>query len=162
MPEMSLLVFVLYFEIGQGGVTTGTPVDQAVGPVDQVIFIQPNKNFTHSRRETFVHGKTLTTPITGSSQTFQLLNDLASGLFTPLPDPVDELFSTDRMTIKAFGRELSLNHILGCDTGVISARHPEDLAATHSLPASQNILQRIVKSVPHMQHTGHVRRRNYD
>ena len=162
MPEMTLLVFVLYFEIGQGSVTTGTPVDQAVGPVDKTIFIQPNKDFTHSRGEPFVHGKTLAPPITGSSQTFQLLNDLASGLFTPLPDPVDELFATDCMTIKTFGSELSLNHILGCDAGVIGARHPEDLAATHSFPASQDILQRIVKSMPHMQHTGHVRRRNYN
>jgi len=58
--------------------------------------------------------------------------------------------------------QLPLDHHLGRDTGVIGAGLPQHVAAAHPLKTAQNVLQRVVERVPHMQGTGDVRRRDHD
>ena len=40
VPEMTLLFFVFYLRVGDGGVAVRTPVDQAVAAVDLAVVIQ--------------------------------------------------------------------------------------------------------------------------
>ena len=58
--------------------------------------------------------------------------------------------------------QLPLDHGLGGDAGMIGARLPQHILAAHALEAAQDVLQRIVERVTHMQRAGHVGRRNHD
>jgi len=55
---------------------------------------------------------------------------------------------------------LLFNDVLRGDAGVIRARHPERVIALHPLKAYNDILQRIIQSMPHMQHPGYIGRRD--
>ena len=46
--------------------------------------------------------------------------------------------------------ELFFDNVLGCNAGMVGARHPEHLAAAHTLPATENILQSIVQGMTHV------------
>ena len=58
--------------------------------------------------------------------------------------------------------ELPLDHHLGGDAGVIGARLPQHVAAVHAPVAAEDVLQRVVERMAHMQIAGDVRRRNDD
>ncbi len=51
-------------QIRKGAHTAWTPVDDALTPVNQPLFIQPHKDFTHSLRQSFIKGKALPRPVT--------------------------------------------------------------------------------------------------
>ena len=58
--------------------------------------------------------------------------------------------------------ELALDHRLRRDAGMIGARLPQHVLAAHALEAAEDVLQRIVERVAHMQRAGDIRRRNDD
>jgi hypothetical protein len=45
---------------------------------------------------------------------------------------------------------------------VVRARLPEHVAAAHALEAAQDVLERVVEGVPHVERARHVRRRDHD
>jgi hypothetical protein len=57
---------------------------------------------------------------------------------------------------------LPLHHHLRSDAGVISAGLPEHIAPAHALEAAEDVLQRVVERVAHMQRARHVGRRDHD
>ena len=65
MPEMSLLVFVLYLCIGNGCKAVRAPVDNTLATVDQAFVVKIYKHFFYCFVATFIHGKTLSVPVTG-------------------------------------------------------------------------------------------------
>ena len=50
----------------------------------------------------------------------------------------------------------------GCNRGVVGARNPAGILAFHACPSYQNVLDCVVKHVPHVQYTGYVWRGNDD
>ena len=62
----------------------------------------------------------------------------------------------------AFFSQLALNHHLRRDAGMVRSRLPQHILAAHPLKPDQQILQRVVQRVAHMQHAGDVWRRNDD
>jgi hypothetical protein len=58
--------------------------------------------------------------------------------------------------------QLALDHHLRGDAGVVGARLPQHVLAAHALEAAQNVLQRVVERMAHMQRAGDVRRRDDD
>ena len=58
--------------------------------------------------------------------------------------------------------ELALDHHLGRDAGMVRAGLPEHVAAAHALEAAEDVLERVVEGVPHVERTRHVRRRDDD
>ena len=59
-------------------------------------------------------------------------------------------------------RQLALDHHLGGDAGMVRARLPQHVAAAHALEAGEDVLQRVVERMAHMQRAGDVRRRDDD
>ena len=45
---------------------------------------------------------------------------------------------------------------------MVGAGLPQHVLAAHALEAAQDVLQRVVERVAHVQGTGHVRRRDHD
>ena len=58
--------------------------------------------------------------------------------------------------------QLPLDHHLRGDAGVVGAGLPQHVLAAHPLEARQDVLQRVVERVPHVQRAGHVGRRDDD
>ena len=54
------------------------------------------------------------------------------------------------------------DHRLGGDAGVVGARQPEHLLAIHARFAGQDVLDRVVQHMAHVEHAGDVRRRDDD
>ncbi len=58
--------------------------------------------------------------------------------------------------------QLALHHHLRGDAGMVGAGLPERVVAAHPVPAGQDVLQRVVEGVAHVQAAGDVRRRDED
>ncbi len=78
VPEVPFLLLVFHLDVGQSGVATGAPVDQAVVAIDQAVLVQLDEHRAHRRGEAFVHGEALPLPVTGGAQAFQLADDLSA------------------------------------------------------------------------------------
>ena len=62
---MSGLLLIFYLCIGDGSVTYGTPVDDTGTLVDVAFFVHLYEYFGHSLIAAFIHGETLSVPVTG-------------------------------------------------------------------------------------------------
>ena len=58
--------------------------------------------------------------------------------------------------------QLALDHHLGGDAGVVGAGLPQHVLAAHALEAAQDVLQRVVERMAHVQRAGDVGRRDDD
>ena len=106
--------------------------------------MQANEDRSNGFRQTLIHGKAQAGPIAGSPEPFQLLEDRIAGLLFPGPDPFNERVSPELRSMGAFFQELTLDHILSSDAGMVGSRKPEGITPLHAAPANQNILKRIV------------------
>ena len=81
-------------------------------------------------------------------------------LFLPLPRMAEELFARERALVDALGLELLDDLGLRGDRRMVGSRHPAGVLALHPGAAHEHVLNRLVEHVPHVQHAGHVRRRD--
>ena len=75
---------------------------------------------------------------------------------------IEESLAADLDTLNALTVEVSLDHHLRGDAGMVGADHPERVLALHSGMARQNVLQRIVERMADVQRAGDVGRRHDD
>ncbi len=91
----------------------------------------------------------------------QLLDDRAARFRLPRPDALEERLAAHRPAVRLLGLgELALDDHLGRDSGVVGARLPKDVASVHAPVAAEDVLQRVVERVAHVQVAGDVRRRD--
>ena len=163
IPQAALDLDLLHFEIGDRGKQLGVPVHQALVLIDQPFTVQLDEHFHDRARKTLVHREALARPVAGSAETLELIDDGAAALRLPLPDALEEFGAAH---VAAAGllplHQLPFDHHLGRDAGMVGAGLPQHVAAAHALEAAENVLQRIVERVAHMQRARHVRRRDHD
>ncbi len=140
VPELTLLIFMLHLKVGKSRVAARAPVDQAIIPVDQTLFVEGDEHLTHRLGQTLVHSEAFPLPVAGGTEAFELIDDLTTRFAPPLPDPLNEAIATQIMAVPSFGGQLLFHHILGSNTGMIRAGLPEDFRSAHAHPARQNIL----------------------
>ena len=163
IPQAALDLDLLHLEIGNRGQQFRIPVHQPLVLVDQPFAVQFDEHLDDGARQALVHGEAFARPVAGRAEPLQLVDDDAAALGLPLPDPLEELGAAHLAAARLLPlHQLPLDHHLGRDPGVIGARLPQHVAAAHPLEAAQNVLQRVVERVPHMQRAGHVRRRDHD
>ncbi len=162
VPQVALLVVVFHFEVGDGRVQLGVPVDQALAAVDQAVFMQAHEGFLDRFGQAVIHGEALAAPVDRRTQAADLTADVATGLILPFPDLFQELFAAQIMPVLALGLELALDQHLGCDTGVVGTWLPQGVAALHAAETDQGVHDRVVEPVAHVQAAGDVRRRDHD
>jgi len=160
--KLSLLRPHDHFLIAQCSLIFRAPVAHAEATVDVAALVKLHKGIEHAPRIGLIKGKARPIPVTGGTQLAQLLENDAAVLLFPLPSPFDEFFPSEIATIQSFLAQLILNAGLCRDAGMISARKPEGFLALETSPAGEYILQRIVQDVPHVEDSGHIRRRNHD
>ena len=163
IPQAALDLDLLHLEVGNRGQQLRIPVHQPLVLVDQALAVQFDEHLDDRARQALVHREALARPVAGRAEPLQLVDDDAAALGLPLPDPLQELGAAEVAPARLLPlHQLPLDHHLGRDPGVIGARLPQHVAAAHPLEAAENVLQGVVERVPHMQRTGHVRRRDHD
>ena len=159
---MGILLHILHFRVGKGGLAGGAPVDDARAAVDEALFVEAHEGLAHGAAEALVHGEALARPVAGDAQFAQLADDAATVFFFPRPGAFEELFAADHLLGDALGLQ-RLDHLdLGGDGGVVRARHPEGRVALHAVVADEHILRHLIQRVAHVELAGDVRRRHDD
>ena len=163
MPETALDLDLLHFEIGNRGEQLRIPIHQPLVFVDQLVAIKLHEDLEHGLRQPLVHGEAFARPIARRAQALELIDDDAAGFGFPFPDAFEEFLAPH---VAAAGKlalhQLPLDHHLGRDAGVVGARLPQHVASAHALEAAENVLQRIVERMTHMQRARHIGRRDHD
>ena len=163
VPQLARLGLVLNLGVGKRGRAVRTPVDDAVALVDQALVVQVYENFPDCLGAALVHREALALPVTGRAELFQLADDAVAELVLPVPDTLQKFLAAEVITgLALLLAEVLLDLDLGCDAGVVGARHPQRLVALHALGADQDILKGLVERMAHMELAGYVRRRDND
>src|SRR5262249_10413063 len=76
------------------------------------------------------------------------------------PHAFDELLAAEPPTIQSPRGELPLDDVLRGDPRVVGAGHPARDLAEHAVVAAQDVLDRIVERMAHVQRSGDVRGRD--
>src|SRR5579875_3336928 len=90
------------------------------------------------------------------------MQDASAISLSPGPHASFKGAASELMAAEIFLCQLSLDHILRRDSGVVGTRYPERIVALHAPRAHQHILQRHIQRVPQMQLSGYIGRRNDD
>ena len=163
MPQLARLGFVLNLSVGQRSRAVRAPVDDAVALVDEALVVQVYEYLADRLGAALVHGEALALPVTGRAELFQLADDAVAELVLPVPDTLQKLLAAEVITgLALLLAEVLLDLDLGCDAGVVGARHPQSLVALHALGTDQDILKGLVERMTHMELAGYVRRRDND
>ena len=175
-PEMAILFDLLHLKIRDRRLEMRIPIDEPFSFVNQSLVIKINEYFQNrimEIRAVFMagpriarrarHGKGRALPITGTAQSLKLIDDLTAGFFFPGPDLFQEFLAPQFPASGiAFCGEFFLDNQLGRDPGMIRARLPERVKATHPVPADHDILKRVVERMPGMERSGDIGRRDHD
>lgn len=98
--------------------------------------MHPNESLDDSLVAFLVKGEGKSIPIYRDSVSGELVNDATTVFILPIPDRLDELFTTEIMSGLLFlFPELLLNDTLGSNTCMIDSRKPKGLITAHSLPS---------------------------
>ena len=62
----------------------------------------------------------------------------------------------------AFFNQFTLHHTLRGNTRVVRARQPQHFLAVHARFAGENVLDRVVQHMPHVQHARNIRWRDHN
>ena len=163
IPQMAGLFGVLHLGVGQGGQAMGAPVDDAASLIDQALLIQFAESLTDGAGTALVHGETIAAPITGSAHLLLLLHDAAAVFFLPRPDALQELLTAQIMAGQTLCVAQILFHLdLSGNAGVVAAGQPQRLIALHPFVADQDILQRAVHGMAHVELSGNIGGRHND
>ena len=72
---MPRLVGMFHLEVGEGGGATGTPVDETVAAVDQLLPMEFDKNLSDRGGEPLIHRETFMGVVARGPKFFQLADD---------------------------------------------------------------------------------------
>ena len=160
--QLARVVLVFDFDVGQRRMAARTPVDDAVGTVDEALVVEVHEDLADGIAETFVEREALPRPVGGVAEAPHLLRDRVAGLGLPHPDLFDEGLAADVVTRQAFFAELTLDHVLGGDACVVRAGEPQGGVPLHAFATGDRVLDRQVEGVAHVEDTGDVRGRDDD
>src|SRR5207237_4614862 len=104
--------------------TGRAPVDHRQIAIDQPVLVQPDEDVPHRARQTFVEREAKARPVGGSTEAFELIDDLATVFFLPLPHALDEFFAAAVEAREPFGGEVALDHQMRGDAGMVGAWKP--------------------------------------
>ena len=163
VPEIALHFLLHHFEVGDGGQELRVPVHKALVLVDQAFLVELHEHLEHGLRQALVHGEALARPVTRGAEAAELARNRTARLFLPRPDALQEGLAAHGAAIGlVFLLKQAFHHHLGGDAGMVGAGLPEHVLAAHPLETDQDVLDRVVERVPHMERAGDVGRRNDD
>ena len=162
MIETPLHLVPLRLLVGKGGEAPRTPVDDVLSPVNQLLLVEADENFPYGLAEPRIQGEAGPVPVTGAAHGLQLVQNGPAGLGYELPGTLHESFPAQILPGFSLLSNESLHHVLRSDAGVVRPRRPESRPTLHPPPSNEDVLDRIVQSVPHVKDRRHVGGRDHD
>ena len=162
VPHEAIPLFAFHFQIAHCRLQHRVPVHQPLAPVDQALFVQFHKRRCHHGGHLRIHGEVLMLPGHRIPHTPHLLGNGRARLFLPFPHFGDKIFASQVVARLASSLQLSLDHNLRRNAGVVGAWHPQRVVATHAVVARQAVHDGLVKRMTHVQRARHIRRRQLD
>ncbi len=158
--ELRVLILVDNLLIGEGCKCGRVPVDHAHAAVYQSLVVKVAEHPDHTLRAHIVHGESGALPVARSTQATELLEDDAAVMLCPVPGMAQELLAGEVGFLYPLAGELG-HHLGFCgDGGMVSAGHPAGVLSLHTGAAHEDILYRLVEHVAHVEHAGHIWRRD--
>src|ERR1700730_2297265 len=158
VPQASLYLDLLHFEVGDGGEERRVPIDEALVLVDQAFVVESDEHLQDRARQALIHGEALARPVAGGTKALQLIDDDAAGLGLPGPYPFEKLLPPQGRARRLLPlHQLTLDHHLGGDAGMVGAGLPQHVAPAHAFEPAQHVLQGVVERMPHMERHRDVR-----
>ena len=157
-----VLVEMIDLEVGDRAGAARTPVDDSVRAIQEAPVVQVHEVPEHRPDVRLVHREALAPVVERRSEPAELPHDHAAVVVEPLPRPLDERVTSELVPAESLLRELALDDVLCRDSRVVVSGLPEHRKAAHAVPADEQVLDRRVQRVPHVQIAGHVRRRDRD
>ena len=110
------------------------------------------KNFKNGLGKPLIHREALARPIARCAEPLELVDDGAAQFGLPLPHALEEGLAAHLAAagLLAF-HQLAFDHHLRRDAGMVGAWLPEHVPAAHALEPAQDVLQRVVERMAHMQ-----------
>ena len=173
VPHVAVNFEVFDLQVGNGSLEMRVPVYEAFAAIDEAVVVHFDEDFDDGVVEVAFlafrgvrgagHGEGVAGPIARGTEALQLLDDGAAGFLLPLPDFGGEGLAAHFSAGGLLGLgEVAFDDHLGGDAGVVLARLPECVVALHAVPADQDVLQRVVERVAHVENAGDVRGRDHD
>jgi hypothetical protein len=149
-------------EVGDRRLVERAPVDDPVRAVDPPLLPEVDEERHDCLDVLVVHREALARVVERGAEAAELAHDRAPRLLEVAPDALDELLAAELLARGALERELLLDDVLCGDPRVVVARLPERVVALHPVPADEEVLDRAVERVPHVERARDVRRRHGD
>ena len=174
VPHVAGNFEVLDFQIADRGFEMRIPVDQPFGAVDQPVLVHLDEDLDDriveiagavglGRARRAGHGKGVAVPVAGGAQPLHLAYDGGAVLGFPVPDMAQEFFARHvGAAAVAVTGELFFHLKLRGNARMVLTRLPERVVALHPVPAHQDIHERVVEGMAHVQRTGDVGGRQHD
>ncbi len=160
--ERVVLVRVVDLEVGDRARAARAPVDDAVVAIEEPSVVEVDEVLEDGAHVALVQREALAPVVERGPEAPELAVDHLPVVLEPLPGPLDERLAAEVVPAEPFLRELALDDVLGRDSRVVVARLPERVEAAHAVIADEEVLDRRVHPVPHVQVAGDVRRRDRD
>ncbi len=174
VPHLALHLDLLDLEIGDRGLEMRVPVDEALAAIDQALLVHLHEDLDDGIVEVALvrgggarragHGEGVAGPVAGRAEALELVDDGVAGLALPLPHLLEEGLAP-HLAAGGVGfvlRQFAFDDHLGGDAGMVLTGLPERVEAAHPVPADEDVLQRVVEGVAHVERAGDVGRRDHD
>ena len=176
VPHVARNLDILDLKVRDRGFKMRIPVGQALAAIDEALLVHIHEDLNDgivkvgrvfmacpriARRAG--HSKGVAVPVAGAAQALQLLDNRAAILAFPFPDLLQEALAPHIAAafIALRGEHLFDLQLRG-DARMVLTRLPERLESTHTVPADQDVLKRVVEGMSHMQRAGDIGRRDHD
>ena len=161
-PQVPRPLDVVDLLVRDDGLVVGVPVDEVLAAVDEPLLVQRHEHLLDGPAQPLVHGEPAVPPVGRVAQAPLLLQDDVAVLTAPGPDVLQERVAPDRLAVDAVLLELLLDDVLGRDAGVVEPGDPQGLEPPHPLVPDEQVLDRVLERVAHVEPAGHVGRRHRD
>ena len=159
----TILRFHFHFLVGQRGLRDRAPVHHAFAAIDEILFVKLDEHLLHAAGILRVHREAFARPIARAAELLELVDDDVAVLFLPHPDALEKFLAAEIVAgFFLLLLELLFHHHLRGDACVVGAGEPKDFLAVHARLAAEDVLNRVVKDVAHVEHPGYIRRRDDD
>ncbi len=160
MEQMALLLLINHLFVTEGCQSLGIPIDHPHAAINPTLLIERVEHLDHRFRQLLVHREGSALPVAAGAERTQLFEDDATVFMGPVPCMLQEFLTAQILLFDTLIGQLGHYLGLGADGRMVRTRYPASIFAHHARTTHQDILDRVVQHMSHMQHTGHIRRRN--
>ena len=133
MPVKAVDLAIFDFQIGNGRLELRVPIDQALIAIDQALVVKGDKDLAHGCRKAIIQGEALARPVATGPQSTHLTGNRAARFGFPGPNLLNKGFAPKVSPPHiARLRQLTLDHHLGRNPGMVGAGQPQDRIAAHA------------------------------